>query len=587
MLSCRGQMFACDCWTRAKPLDGSGYTCTDRILDLATQAEAKGFLTDHAIASLRACARSAPDIQLSQLVGHHRAAFISIQESRSDIAFVNTMGELVCKLASKSCPELERALGLLWHGNVKAHHGEYQFAADFFKEAADAIQRPTEGCGKLDKVLLTEAFGNAGYAVQLLGDFSQAVDFHQRALLEAGEHEDAAVIEYSNLGRVWMMKSFQEANTTFRATARDYYRKAQVINRKLGLGQRVASNLNNIGILSEAEEALDAFHEALQMARLHDNKALQANIHGNLTMRYLVMKDLKAALAANRETLKLFCELVTAERPFDIEICTTWTYEAEILCDLHLFDEAKVAIDKAYQKLEAMWTSWVQTLSGDRARRSIWDLGLSKSISDIAEKVYLSLNLPQTALVLSDHFKARALIASLRADLGASACIDCGFEDISEMARSLRRAFVCYTLDPSEAYHGTSRNISVNIYVVGSSGKFQGHWRVDMHGDVAVWLQQLSKSFGDGRGNQDVGNESLSEGESRACRGSVVHPSLRLGRKRHEESLAKAGKLLGQLHDVLIRPIAGYISCEAGLVIAPVSFLSAVCWPALKEKAFD
>ena len=102
-----------------------------------------------------------------------------------------------------------------------------------------------------------------------------------------------------------------------------------------------------------------------------------------------------------------------------------------------------------------------------------------------------------------------------------------------------------------------------------------------------MWLQQLSKSFGDGRGNQDVGNESLSEGESRACRGSVVHPSLRLGRKKHEESLAKAGKLLEQLHDVLIRPIAGYISCEAGLVIAPVSFLSAVCWPALKEKAFD
>ena len=187
-------------------------------------------------------------------------------------------------------------------GNAYQSLGDFQQAIQYHQKhleiAKDLRDRAGEG----------RAYGNLGNAYQSLGDFQQAIQYHQKRLQIAKELGDRAGEggAYGNLGVAYRsLGEFQQAI--------QYHQKHLEIAKDLGdrAGEgRVDGNLGNAyQSLGDFQQAIQYHQKHLQIAKDLGDRAGEGRAYGNLGVAYQSLGDLQQAIQYHQKHLEIAKEL--------------------------------------------------------------------------------------------------------------------------------------------------------------------------------------------------------------------------------------------------------------------------------------
>ena len=193
-----------------------------------------------------------------------------------------------------------RAYGNL--GNAYRSLGDFQQAIEYHQKhlqiSKEVGDRAGEGC----------AYGNLGNAYDSLGDFQQAIEYHQKHLQISKEVVDRAGEgrAYGNLGNAYRsLGDFQQAI--------EYHQKHLQISKEVGdrAGEGGAyGNLGNAYVsLGDFQQAIEYHQKHLQISKEVGDRAGEGRAYGNLGNAYQSLGDFQQAIESHQKHLQISKEV--------------------------------------------------------------------------------------------------------------------------------------------------------------------------------------------------------------------------------------------------------------------------------------
>jgi CHAT domain-containing protein/Flp pilus assembly protein TadD len=152
------------------------------------------------------------------------------------------------------------------------------------------------------------ALGGLGIAYDALGDYAQAIDFHQQQLeiaRQIGDRQGEAAA-LGNLGNAYGSLGDYEL-------AIDFHQQSLEIFRQIGDRQGEAGSLNNLGnaydALGDYELAIDFHQQSLEIFRQIGDRQGEANALGNLGNAYWSLGDYERAIDFHQQALEIFRQI--------------------------------------------------------------------------------------------------------------------------------------------------------------------------------------------------------------------------------------------------------------------------------------
>ncbi|WP_083617834.1 tetratricopeptide repeat protein, partial [Planktothrix serta] len=227
-------------------------------------------------------------------LGQYSLAFNTIYNQGSYTGSVNefldlsgynsTRVELYHQLVENWQPEGEDENGRLstaWQqlGNASYLLGQYSQAIKYHEKSLEIVQEIGDRRG------IAASLGNLGNAYDSLGQYQRAIDFHQQSLeieQEIGNRRGVAA-SLGSLGN-----AYQSLGQYQRAI--DFHQQSLEIKQEIGNRSGVATSLNNLGnaynSLGQYQQAIDFCQQSLEIAQEIGNRGGVANSLGGLGNAY-------------------------------------------------------------------------------------------------------------------------------------------------------------------------------------------------------------------------------------------------------------------------------------------------------------
>ncbi|UJB73023.1 tetratricopeptide repeat protein (plasmid) [Acaryochloris sp. 'Moss Beach'] len=190
------------------------------------------------------------------------------------------------------------ANALLGLGTSSHALGEYAQALDYHQQSLVIFRKGNNIKGTANTLL------GLGTLYQSLGDPTQAIEYYQQSLelfRKLGDQQGVAQ-SFDQLGRTY--HSWGEY-----AQAIDYHQQSLVISRKISDRTGVADTLNQLGSaydsLGEHAQALDYHQQSLQIARQIGNQKGVADAHDRMGRTYRNLGEMAQALQYHQTALEI------------------------------------------------------------------------------------------------------------------------------------------------------------------------------------------------------------------------------------------------------------------------------------------
>lgn len=181
-----------------------------------------------------------------------------------------------------------------------------------FKDKEDLLRRKRINEYLLEKVRdkeeKSEILGELGLMLDYLGEFDEALEYHEKALklYEELEIKEGIAIQFGNIGSVYRNKGEFDK-------ALEYHEKALKLNEELNKKEGIATQLGDIGtcysIKGEFDKAVKYYKKALKLnEELGRKNSIAAQI-GNLGIVYGNKGELDKALEYYEKALEIFKEM--------------------------------------------------------------------------------------------------------------------------------------------------------------------------------------------------------------------------------------------------------------------------------------
>ena len=432
------------------------------------------------------------------------------------------------------------ALGNL--GNVYLSLGQYQQAIDFHQQSLDIDQAIENRQGE------ASSLGNLGNVYNRLGQYQQAIDFQQQHLdiaRELGDRRGEAAA-LGNLGSAYFsLGQYQQAI--------DFHQQSLDIKREIGDRQGEASSLGNLGNaylnLGQYQQAIDFQQQSLDIDRAIGNRQGEASSLGNLGLAYDRLGQYQQAIDFHQQSLDIKRELEDRQGKANSLNNLGFSY-----LNLSAFPEAEANFLEAVAVLEDLRDAELS----DTAKVSLFETQ-AKTYKGL-EQTYILQNQPGAALETAERGRSRAFVELLterlsrqQAELLSTEPPD--LEAIQKIARNQQSVLVAYSL-----INGGPESPSLYIWVIQPSGQLDFR-KVNLD-EEAIDLSRLVTRSREAigvrhRGGFELANQSADTGQLR------------------------------QLHQLLIEPIADLLPAnpEQKVVFIPQGPLFLVPFPALLDKA--
>lgn len=188
-------------------------------------------------------------------------------------------------------------LGIAYHSL-----GQYEQAIDFHQQSLEIAQK----IGDLEGEAV--ALSNLGLDYYSLGQYEQAIDFHQQSLGIAREIGDLIGVAASlgNLGTVYYSLGQYER-------AIDFHQQSLEIKQEIVDRRGVANSLGNLGLaydsLGQYERAIDFHQQSLEIAReIGDRRSVTISL-GNLGNAYYSLDQYERAIDFHQQSLEIAREI--------------------------------------------------------------------------------------------------------------------------------------------------------------------------------------------------------------------------------------------------------------------------------------
>jgi tetratricopeptide (TPR) repeat protein len=176
--------------------------------------------------------------------------------------------------------------------------GDYAQAIDFHQQQLEIARQIGDRQGEAN------ALGNLGIAYFSLGDSARAIDFYQQALeiaRQIGDRQGEAAA-LGNLGNAYgSLGDYSQAI--------DFHQQALVIKRQIGDRRGEATALGNLGIayesLGDSAQAIDFHQQHLEIARQIGDRQGEAAALGNLGNAYFSLGDSAQAIDFHQQSLEI------------------------------------------------------------------------------------------------------------------------------------------------------------------------------------------------------------------------------------------------------------------------------------------
>ena len=209
---------------------------------------------------------------------------------------------MVLRLAKKAGDRSKEGRAYRTLGNASQSLGDFHQAIEYHQKHLQISKEVGDRAGE------GGAYGNLGNAYDSLGDFQQAIEYHQKHLQISKEVGDRAGEggAYGNLGNAYdSLGDFQQAI--------EYHQKHLQISKEVGdrAGEgRAYGNLGNAyDSLGDFQQAIEYHQKHLQISKEVGDRAGEGRAYGNLGNAYHSLGDFQQAIEYHQKDLQISKEV--------------------------------------------------------------------------------------------------------------------------------------------------------------------------------------------------------------------------------------------------------------------------------------
>ena len=187
-------------------------------------------------------------------------------------------------------------------GNASQSLGDFHQAIEYHQKHLQISKEVGDRAGE------GGAYGNLGNAYQSLGDFHQAIEYHQKHLQISKEVGDRAGEgrAYGNLGNAYQsLGDFQQAI--------EYHQKHLQISKEVGDRAGEGCAYGNLGnayqSLGDFQQAIEYHQKRLQISKEVGDRAGEGRAYGNLGNAYRSLGDFQQAIEYHQKDLQISKEV--------------------------------------------------------------------------------------------------------------------------------------------------------------------------------------------------------------------------------------------------------------------------------------
>ncbi|MDJ1183774.1 tetratricopeptide repeat protein [Roseofilum casamattae] len=187
-------------------------------------------------------------------------------------------------------------------GLAYQHLGEYQQAISYHQQSLEIKQKIGDRSG------MASPFNNLGLAYKSLGEYQQAIFYHQQSLeieQEIGDRSGIAT-SFNNLGTTYyFLGEYQEAIA--------YYQQSLEIRQKIADLSGIADSFGGLGSaygsLGEHREAISYFQQSLEIKQKIGDRSGIASSFNNLGGAYYSLGEYQQAISYHQQSLEIKQEI--------------------------------------------------------------------------------------------------------------------------------------------------------------------------------------------------------------------------------------------------------------------------------------
>jgi CHAT domain-containing protein/Flp pilus assembly protein TadD len=392
-----------------------------------------------------------------------------------------------------------------------------------------------------------KAKGNLGCVYYLLGEYAAAIDCHQQHLI-AMQNLRNRCGEGSALGNLGLVYHSQGNFNK----AIDCYQKHLAITQEIKNQPAQSNVLGNIGLvyysLGDYEKALEYQKQSLAIVQEIKDRQGEGATLGNLGSACLALKDYGEAIGYFYQSLAIAREIKDRR----VEGASLNNLGIALVESGNLIEAEKTLLSGI-----DIWENLREQLGSHYAYKvSIFEQ--QSCTYSLLQEVIINQNKFEAALEIAERGRTRTLVELLASTLSSKSANPPTIHQIRQIAKIHNTTIIEYSVIYDEfklQREGQAQASELFIWVINSTGQI-AFCRVNLK---PLWEQQKI---------------TLSDLVSQA------RESLEVPQKRRD-----APKLLRQLHEILIQPIAKFLpdNPEDSVIFIPQRFLFLVPFPALLD----